>query len=135
MNARYLAFACVVSLGCLPVSGSQPPPQPGTSKLISFIPLGGQIGEANMHSYLARHNMTWLQFVQETLVPQMEWGVRRFMLHLPFGKDPTEAPMSFDSYLVAQELGLNVVWRGFVQTIRQVVEGQYTDGEPVEVIC
>ncbi len=135
MNARTFAFACVVSHGFLPVSHSQPPPQPDRLKLISFIPLGGQIGEANMHSFLALRNMTWLQFVQETLVPQMEWGVRRFMLHLPFGKDPTEAPMSFDSYLVAQELGLDVVWRGFVQTIRQVVEGQYTDGEPVEVIC
>ena len=137
MNTRYIAFACVVSLGSLPVAGSQPPPQPDHSRLISFIALGGQNGtqQANMHSSLARYNITWLQFVQQTLVPQTEWGVRRFMLHLPFGKDPTEGPMSFDSYLVAQQRDLQVIWTGFVQAIRPLVEGFYTDGDPVEVIC
>ncbi len=137
MNAWYFAFVGVVSLGCLPVPVSQPPPHSDHSKLISFIALGAQNGtqQTNMHSSLARFNMTWPKFVQKTLVPQMEWGVRRFMLHLPFGKDPTEGPMSFDSYLLAQQRDLHVIWKGFVETIKQVVEGHYTDGDPVEVIC
>lgn len=113
------------------------PPCP-TDQLLSYWTMAGQNGRMvdQMHSTLLRWNLTWKQFVQEYVQPELELGYRRVMLHLPFGKD-TEADsfMSFDSYIHAQQRDLDTLWKGFSKAWRPVVQGKYTDGEPVQVIC
>ncbi len=134
MTARF-ALAFVVSLGCQPVSDGRPPAPLDYSKLISFMGLGGQADPAHMHSHLSTYNISWADFVQQRIVPELDWGVRRIMLHLPFGKDETTGSHSFDSYIVAQQRGLTIIVSGFEEEIRKVIAGEYTAGEPVEVIC
>lgn len=75
----------------------------------------------------------WQGFVEQRILPQIQWGVRRVQIHNPFGHRASEG-MRLDQYLLAQEQG--VVWLvdGFVEAWRPITSGQRT-GEPVEVIC
>ena len=80
-------------------------------------------------------NVGWAGFVRDDVLPQLEWGVRRVVIHNPFGIAPDEWAMSFNQYLEAEEAGLTFVTKGFVEAWRPVIRGDYTDGEPVEVIA
>ncbi|MEM1108502.1 MAG: hypothetical protein AAGH99_07410 [Planctomycetota bacterium] len=69
------------------------------------------------------------------VVPTLKLGVRRVMIHNPFGHKPLSEPMAFDQYVEAREGGHTRITEGFVEAWKPVVDGFYTDGEPVEVIC
>jgi len=76
----------------------------------------------------------WPGFVRRFVRPSLNWGVRRYMLHNPFG-DKTGWPMDADQYLEAKEAGLTWLTEDFVEAWRPVTQGKYTGGEPVEVIA
>ncbi|MCC6680119.1 MAG: hypothetical protein IT445_04365 [Phycisphaeraceae bacterium] len=76
----------------------------------------------------------WKKFVQQEILPDLDWGVRRIAIHNPFGAT-VPVVMQFDQYLEAKEEGVTWLTDEFVEAWKSVVEGQYTHGEPVEVIC
>jgi hypothetical protein len=76
----------------------------------------------------------WKRFVEQTVVKQLNWGVRRIQIHSPFGVLSDEV-YQFDQYLEAREAGFKSLVDGFVEAWRPVIRGDYTDGEPVEVIA
>lgn len=76
----------------------------------------------------------WKGFVRGEMVPLLDWGVRRIELHNPFGADPGVG-MVLDQYLAAKEAGLDWLTDDFVEAWKPVTRGDYTHGEPVEVIA
>lgn len=76
----------------------------------------------------------WPEFVNREIKPQLTWGARRLMLHNPFGITDASKAMPFSQFLEAKETGPDWVTHGFVQTWLGVTRGDYTGGEPVEVI-
>lgn len=77
----------------------------------------------------------WPSYVRLMVRPQLDAGVRRILLHLPFGRTDFESPMAFDQYVEAQESGDTWLTEQFVEAWSPVVSGVYTEGQPVEVIC
>jgi len=96
----------------------------GTSKNVQTRHVGWGLPQSNWHSY-----------VRLLVRPQLDAGVRRILLHNPFGRADLKLPMAFDQYLEAQESGDTWLTHHFVEAWSPVIAGQYTDGEPVEVIC
>ena len=76
----------------------------------------------------------WKSYIRKQVLPQLRWGVRRFQVHNPFGTRAGTV-MQFDQYLEAQQRGLTWLTEGFVESWKKVIEGHYTNGEPVEVIA
>ena len=76
----------------------------------------------------------WKSYIERQVLPQLRWGVRRFQVHNPFGTRAGTV-MQFDQYLEAQQRGLTWLTEGFVESWKKVIEGHYTNGEPVEVIA
>ncbi|MGB0767720.1 MAG: hypothetical protein ACPGYV_08410, partial [Phycisphaeraceae bacterium] len=76
----------------------------------------------------------WRNLIEHLFAPQIAWGVRRVMLHNPFGTASLAGPMPFDQYLEAKAAGIGWLVDDFVSEWRRVVNGGYSDGEPVEVI-
>lgn len=74
----------------------------------------------------------WKGFVRDRIVPALDRGVRRIQLHNPFG---AEDGMYFDQYLRNEADGLRWINDGFAEAWLPVTRGDYTDGEPVEVIA
>ncbi len=95
---------------------------PDASKLIAFHAMGSQAVSIPMHSTLIVHNLSWPEYVEQKIQPHIEWGVRRIMLHLPFGKGLTVGYMTFDSYLRAREARLKLVYQGFGKAIRSLTK-------------
>lgn len=63
----------------------------------------------------------WSEFVQHRIEPEYEWGIRRWLIHNPFGT-PYQGPMIFDQYLLAPEFGLekltgdfSIAWKRFLE--------------------
>lgn len=111
-------------------------PRPRTDQLLAYWTMGGQRRADQMHSALLRLDLGWREWVIQELQQDLDAGFRRVLIHLPFGKDTERDPfMSFDAYLHAQQRGLDQLWRGFARALRPVVDGKYTDGERVQVIC
>lgn len=77
----------------------------------------------------------WPGLIHEYFWSQLRWGARRLMIHNPFGAKPDDKDMPFDQAVEAEEEGLAWLTDGFVSAWTRVVEGDYTDGEPVEVIA
>ncbi len=78
---------------------------------------------------------SWHSYVRLMVRPQLDAGIRRILLHNPFGRTDLERPMAFDQFLEAQESGDTWLTESFVDAWSPVVSGQYTQGQPVEVIC
>ena len=76
----------------------------------------------------------WNSFIRFNIQPLLDGGVRRFMIHNPFGTRQGEV-MEFDQFLHAREAGLRHLTEGFVEAWRPIVRGDRTQGEPVEVIA
>lgn len=105
-------------------------------RIISWHPIGASSPKAeNRHVGWGITTQGWESFVRFHVAPNLKLGVRRVMIHNPFGHEPLTEPMAFDQYVEAKEDGLLSLTRGFVDAWKPVVEGFYTDGEPVEVIC
>lgn len=112
-----------------------PAPVWDAHRLISFYNIGwSSRWPENRHVGRGIKEDGWSEFVARQIVPDLEWGVRRFQLHNPFGDDG-EWPMELDQYLRSQEAGLDWLTEGFVEAWRPVTAGEYTGGEPVEVIA
>lgn len=77
----------------------------------------------------------WLKFVSTRVRPGLEGGIRRVLLHNPFGHEPPTNTMAFDAAINANQQDQVWLTRGFVEAWKPVVEGRWTNGEPVEVIC
>jgi len=131
-------LACPASVDQVPGEPPRPPEAPvDTSRIVSLWTMGGNNGRLadKMHSPLMRGDgTTWDEFIRQEIVPDLDWGVRTVMVHLPFGKTGTPRMMDFDSYIHAQDRGLDKLWRGFSNAWRRVADGRYTDGEPVRLI-
>jgi len=102
---------------------------PDASNLMAFHPMASMARTVPMHSTLYRKDLTWPQYIDQKIMPQIDWGLRRFMFHLPFGKNELESAMSFDSLLVARERRLTRLYRGFARSMRSLTR------QGIEVIC
>ena len=89
-----------------------------TSNLLAFHAMASQARTVPMHSTLYRRDLSWPQYVDQMIQPQIDWGVKRFMFHLPFGKAEGPQPMSYDSLLEARERKLTLLYRGFERSMR-----------------
>lgn len=104
-------------------------------RVVSWHTIGGTSPDASRRMIgLGLKRLGWSGYVERYVVPQTRGGLRRILLHNPWGIVPDE-PMSFDQYREAQEAGMLWLTRGFVEAWRPVIEGEYSDGEPVEVIA
>lgn len=63
----------------------------------------------------------WKGFVQQYIVPDIQWGVRRIMLHNPFGTLANE-DMQLDQALSAHTAGLNWLLDDFVEAWRPITD-------------
>lgn len=158
------ALRCVVLLGlCLPgwscgqaVKGSPAPrgdaatqadPEPRAAdalahdlrparRVVAWHPIGSNSPDpAVRHVGWGLPKSSWPDYVRTLVRPQLDAGVRRVMLHNPFGRTALNQPMAFDQYLEARDAGLPWLTDGFVEAWTPVIDGTYTGGEPVEVIC
>jgi hypothetical protein len=105
------------------------------SRVIGWINIGYSGDDAADHFIgrgLKQHG--WSRVIERDIVPQLEWGVRRVMIHNPFGSRSDRVVMQFDQYLEAKDAGLDWAVADFAPQWRRVIRGAYTDGEPVEVI-
>lgn len=105
------------------------------TRIVSWHTIGGTSPDGSRRMVgLGLQRLGWHGYVERLIVPQVRGGVRRILLHNPFGILPDE-PMAFDQYVEARESGMLWLTRGFGEAWRPVVEGEYSDGEPVEVIA
>lgn len=111
------------------------PIEPDDPHILGWLNIGYTSNSAS-DRYIGQRleQVGWRGVIERDVVPQLEWGARRVMVHNPFGIRDKTLAMPFDAYLEAQEDGLDWVTAGFVEAWRPVVEGAYTNGEPVEVI-
>lgn len=104
-------------------------------RIVALYFIGGTADDPANRMVGHRLNQTgWGGFVEDKILPDLVWGVRRIQLHNPFGDDPDKR-MSFTQYLEAQQAGLDWLSEGFVEAWKPVIDGAYTGGEPVEVIA
>lgn len=101
----------------------EPPSSPRRGELLGYWTLAGQNGsqQENMHSVLARFNLSWKEWIKQLVQPQVALGLKKQMWHLPFGKLPGNRPMSFDSYIHAQQRRL-IQGTGFVDAVRPLID-------------
>lgn len=122
-------------------SAAGPPEQtPGgdalapTNHLIAFFNIGYSANRPKDRMVGQGLKQTgWDGFVQIKVRPLLDWGVRRIQLHNPFGAKEGDT-MRLDQYLLAKEAELDWLTDGFVEAWKPVIRGDYTNGEPVEVI-
>ncbi len=113
-----------------------PAPRPIAQRVIAWHPIGGASADESRRGVgFGVTERGWADYVTTRVLPQLDAGVRRILLHNPFGIPAGDEPMSFDQHVEAQEEGLRGLTFGFAEAWRPVVEGRFTDGEPVEVIC
>ncbi len=106
-----------------------------SQRIISLLLIGGSSTDIEDRRVAwGLRQRGWEGFVRLVVRPQLDAGVRRIQIHNPFGALPDE-PMQFDQYIHARSAGLTFLTEGFVEAWKPVIEGRYTDGEPVEVIA
>ncbi len=66
-------------------------------------------------------NLGWSGWIERDVLPQIEGGVTRFMLHNPWGVLPGEN-MQLDQLLHAREAGLDFVTQGFVEAWKPITD-------------
>ncbi|MCF7853886.1 MAG: hypothetical protein K9N51_03740 [Candidatus Pacebacteria bacterium] len=82
-------------------------------RVVSFWNVGGARPEPGGYYkpwYITRDG-GWEQFIQQRIEPEYEWGVRRWLIHNPFGRP--YGPMAFDQHLLAPERGFDWLVEGF----------------------
>jgi len=108
----------------------------GREKIVGFYPIGWSADND------ATRNVGWniqsegwaAGFVRKRILVDLENGYRRFQLHNPFGT-VAGRPMQADQFIEAKQAGLDWLTDGFVEAWKPVIDGQYTNDEPVEVIA
>ncbi|MCF7853887.1 MAG: hypothetical protein K9N51_03745 [Candidatus Pacebacteria bacterium] len=127
---RIFAMTCLSSVT---VAGVEAPRQPNPSpdmpvaarRLISFWNIGGDKPQDARKRFMQAHPdavalpplylvepSNWSDFVEQKILPEYAWGVRRWLIHNPFGK-PMTGPMILDQYLMAEKLGLGYLRTDF----------------------
>ena len=105
------------------------------SQLVAFYNIGfSSTNAANRHVGRGLSQAGWAGFVANTVRPDLAIGFRRVQLHNPFGDDG-DFPMELDQFQRSQEAGLDWLTEGFVEAWKPVIRGDYTDGEPVDVLA
>ncbi len=106
-----------------------------SQRIISFLLIGGSTTEIEDRCVgWSLRQRGWDGFVRLVVRPQLNAGVRRIQIHNPFGTLPDES-MQFDQYIHSRSAGLAFLTEGFVDAWKPVIQGRYTQGEPVEVIA
>lgn len=106
-----------------------------TNQLVAFYPIGwSSTDPGRRHVGWSLRTQGWMGFVQQRIIADLDWGYRRIQLHNPFGDDG-EWPMELDQSVRAEAAGLDWLTAGFVEAWRPVTRGDYTGGDPVEVIA
>lgn len=82
-------------------------------KIYTLHHMGNRNGDLSreMHHVLYRTNMGWNEYIKRHVMPDLEWGADGVMFHLPFGT--TDGYMSFDSWPIAQERNLTLIYEEF----------------------
>ncbi|MEM1212183.1 MAG: hypothetical protein AAGI68_07775 [Planctomycetota bacterium] len=126
--------AVVFEPGARPPAATEPGVHPTPGPIIWFN-IGGSSNRPNRRSvgWLGPGG-SWDLFVQTQVRPLLSQGARRVMLHNPFGHEP-DTSMQFDQAVHALDAQTHWLTTGFVTAWHPVVRGDYTDGQPVEVIC
>lgn len=83
--------------------------------VLSWLSIGHSAPlDADRHvGYGIKEHEGWTWFVNNTIQAEYDWGIRRFVMHNPFGSLPGEV-MQFDQYLHAQDAGLSWLTDDFV---------------------
>ena len=63
----------------------------------------------------------WRGFVRTVIQPQLDWGVRRFLIHNPFGINPVTRAMEFDEALTARQAGATWLLEDFAEAWAPIV--------------
>ncbi|MBB6430790.1 hypothetical protein [Algisphaera agarilytica] len=133
--------ACVVALSlCCTLSADEPVEATITTSpekhVVSWFLIGGSSAtpEDRYVGWDLRQS-GWGKFVFMRVRPGLEGGIRRVLLHNPFGHELPNNTMAFDGSLNADEQGHDWLVEGFVEAWKPVVEGRWSGGDPVEVIC
>lgn len=92
---------------------------------------GGDLADRRIGAHLGIKNGGWARYIERSIIPGIEWGCRRFLLHNPFGSMPYQV-MQFDQLLEARDAGLTWLEADFVEAWKPVTSGAYG---PVEVIA
>lgn len=98
---------------------------PKLGNLLGYHTMASQSSDVPMHSTLGRLKMTWQEYVDAKIKPQMEWGLDAFCFHLPHGKQDLPGPMAFDAYLLSRKSKLS--WakaRAFEKAIRPLTQSR-----------
>jgi len=141
-----IVFICVVSS---PTAGEETThvPQPQDTpirtnsvdleeRVLAWFLIGGSSNIANdRYVGWSLRRMGWSRFIFNHVRPLLQGGVRRIIIHNPFGHEPDRNTMAFDQAIHATESAQDWLTRGFVDAWKPVIEGSLTHGEPVEVIC
>jgi len=99
------------------------------NRLMSFILIGGSSTVAADRRVAWNIQAEgWTGFVETYVQPQLDWGIRRIMLHNPFGNLPGEIFLA-DQAIHAREAGLNWLLDDFVAAWQPIV------AQGVEVIA
>ena len=114
---------------------------PSPPALVAWVPIGGSSADegSRMVGWGIR-DRGWHDFVAREIVPVLDQGARRVMMHNPFGQLRGE-DMQYDQAIHTAEgvagkhPPLPWLLDGFAAAWRPVAEGRYTGGEPVELIA
>ncbi|MBI4372204.1 MAG: hypothetical protein HY585_00565 [Candidatus Omnitrophica bacterium] len=113
---------------------SEDPSYISPDQLVSWMTIGwSDIQAVNRNVGWAIKKIGWKGFIEKYIKPQIDWGVRRIVLHNPFGTLPGEI-MQLDQLLHAKESGLTWLYEGFAEAWRPYTSGEY-GGPPIEVIA
>jgi len=104
--------------------GAKQNPEPATyaaERLISWFLIGGSsTNAADRGVGWNIKSQGWTGFVSQHVQPQIAWGVKRILLHNPFGAIPGEFYQA-DQAIEAREAGANWLLDGFVEAWAPVV--------------
>ena len=104
---------------------SQQNPEPASyspDRLVSWQIIGGS-GDVEADRRVGWNVKAdgWTGFVNAFIKPQVDWGVRRFMLHNPFGTE-TNTVMQPDQYQEARDAGLTWLINDFVSAWKPLTD-------------
>lgn len=92
-------------------------------RIIHFETIGGSNDDVSIRRVGWSINTIGWQGYVDTRVQQLKsLGMRRILLHNPFGTLPTDPVFQFDQYVHAQEAGLTWLTEGFVEAWKPVTD-------------
>lgn len=113
------------------------PYRPTPGRLVAWMTIawsGNNPAERNISRGLRIYDQGWAGYIRGVLDPQLKLGVRRFVLHNPFGAVAGEV-MQLDQLLQARAAGLAWLERDFVSAWKAEIQKHADAGDPIEVIA